>query len=231
MPILDFTIPFEPFHPRVNYTGQTFHYLTVLSIYGRINKRTLWLCQCRCGTFITTRIDPHTNNSLRSCGCDFKSSRHHTHGMSGTQIYSIFNGAWNRCNNPTNPGFPAYGGRGIKFLFETPQTMSIALGPRPSPTHTMDRIDNDGHYEPGNVRWATKTEQIRNRRCTKTLTLNGVTKTMIEWAGNDISQLSALRNRLQISGWCVECAITLAKHGRCNHRTYTKRRWRHKPTE
>lgn len=75
-----------------------------------------------------------------------------------------FSEAQRRCCNPKNKDFDRYGARGIKFRFTSFEQFFAELGPRPSPQHSVDRIDNDGHYEPGNVRWATRSEQQRNRR-------------------------------------------------------------------
>lgn len=75
----------------------------------------------------------------------------------------ILAGARQRCTNPNNPAYASYGGRGIQFRLGVEELLST-LGPRPSRTHSLDRIDNDGHYEIGNVRWATAKEQAANRR-------------------------------------------------------------------
>jgi hypothetical protein len=69
-----------------------------------------------------------------------------------------------RCTNPKHKAYPYYGGRGIEFRFANIEEFLHEVGPRPSPLHSIDRINNDGHYEPGNVRWATKKEQTHNRR-------------------------------------------------------------------
>lgn len=78
--------------------------------------------------------------------------------------YSAFYTARNRCRNPKDKAFPDYGGRGIKFLFSTMQEWLAEVGTKPSPDHCIDRINNDGNYEHGNLRWATRTESNRNTR-------------------------------------------------------------------
>lgn len=78
-------------------------------------------------------------------------------------------GARVRCRNPRHKAFASYGGRGIKFaeVFDDFKVFLAEVGRRPSPQHSLDRINNDGDYAPGNIRWATKTEQVRNRRCVR----------------------------------------------------------------
>lgn len=85
------------------------------------------------------------------------------HGMYGTPEYSAYNAARKRCTKPTSDDWHNYGARGIKFLFTGFWDFYLALGARPTPQHSLDRIGNDGNYEHGNVRWATKSEQSQNQ--------------------------------------------------------------------
>ena len=90
-----------------------------------------------------------------------------------------------RCLNPKSPNFHNYGGRGIRVHGPWIQSFKVFLndvGRRPSRDHTIDRIDNDGHYEPGNVKWSTGVEQGERRRDNRTLTFCGETLTLIQWA-------------------------------------------------
>jgi|SRR5271166_2823438 len=86
------------------------------------------------------------------------------HGMCGTPEYRAFNNAKQRCNNCSNPRYSDWGGRGIKFLLKNVVEMVNDIGDRPSRLHSLDRVDNNGHYEVGNIRWATKQQQRNNAR-------------------------------------------------------------------
>jgi len=86
------------------------------------------------------------------------------HGYSRTSEYQAYHMALQRCTNPENPQWKDYGGRGIEFRFLCFEQFIAEIGPKPSPKHSLDRKNNDGHYGPGNVRWATKKEQAANRR-------------------------------------------------------------------
>jgi len=86
------------------------------------------------------------------------------HGMEGTPEYNAFYNARRRCVSPKSKDYANYGGRGMRFRFASFVVFYQELGPRPSPKHTLDRKNNDGHYESGNVRWATRTEQMQNQR-------------------------------------------------------------------
>lgn len=99
-----------------------------------------------------------------------------THGMRATPEYQAWSQAKDRCTNPRSHAWENYGGRGIKFLFDSFEEWFAELGPRPEGVdkngqalYSVDRINNNGHYEPGNVRWATSKEQAINRRCTTLL--------------------------------------------------------------
>lgn len=87
-----------------------------------------------------------------------------THGLSRSPEYSVWSSMWQRCSNPKNEHYDRYGGRGIEVCarWEQFENFLSDIGLRPSPAHSIDRIDNNKNYEPGNVRWATDTEQNRN---------------------------------------------------------------------
>lgn len=128
------------------------------------------LCECGCGR--PTPLASRTRNG-RVKGTPIRFLRGHVsnvinnslkHGATNTKLYRTYVAAKQRCTNPNARSFVYYGGRGIKFLFESFEQFVSELGPKPSPEHSLDRIENDGNYEPGNIRWATASEQNRNRR-------------------------------------------------------------------
>lgn len=113
--------------------------------------------------------------------------RFRTHGMSsrGGGIYKIWNGIVERCENTKHPAFATYGGRGIRICEQWRHDFAAFLahvGPRPSPKHSIDRINGNGNYEPGNVRWATSKEQNNNRRDVRLFAFEGQTASIAEWA-------------------------------------------------
>jgi hypothetical protein len=89
------------------------------------------------------------------------------HSKYGSPEYHAYHGAKQRCMNPRDPAWKDYGARGIKFLFTSFEQWFAEIGPRPGPEYEHDRIENDGNYEPGNVRWVTHAEQMKNRRSWK----------------------------------------------------------------
>lgn len=104
---------------------------------------------------------------------------------SETLMYGVWSAIKSRCNNPANEAYPRYGARGIKMCPQWEASFEQFLkdvGDRPSPNHSLDRRENDKGYEPSNVRWATETEQQRNRRDNKLLTIGSETLTQAEWA-------------------------------------------------
>lgn len=115
-----------------------------------------------------------------------------------------------RCYCESDPGYHNYGGRGIGMhedWREDFQAFFDYIGPRPGPGFSVDRIDNDGNYEPGNVRWATQKQQSRNFRHNRVLTFEGQTKCLVEWA----EEIGVNRRTLQVRlsrGWSVERALT-----------------------
>lgn len=149
--------------------GQRYGRLVVIEFVERnSNWISKWLFQCDCGKQCIVFSSSARSGNTQSCGCLVKEMRHHlvTHGMSRSAEHRAWNGLRNRCKNPNDEHFGNYGGRGIKVCerWEKFENFYRDLGPRPSPKHSLDRVDNDGNYEPGNCRWATKSEQTYNRR-------------------------------------------------------------------
>lgn len=156
----------------IDLAGKRFGRLLVLSYAGLDkNNSATWLCLCGCGTEKTITSQPLRTGLTRSCGC-LKRELDKTHGMSICSDgkvppeYDAYMHAKYRCTNPKAQRYKNYGGRGIKFLFTSFEQFFAELGPRPR-GKTLDRPDNEGNYEPGNVRWATPKQQANNRRRAK----------------------------------------------------------------
>lgn len=159
----------------VDIAGQKFGRLTVLDRRGSRKTKNgtvaMWLCQCSCGEQTITRGSSLRAGTAQSCGCKNReetSARliafNFRHGQTHTPEYQACQHAKRRCTSPKDRGWKDYGGRGIEFRFHSFEEFFAHVGPRPSPKHSLDRLDNDGHYELENVRWATKQEQMQNRR-------------------------------------------------------------------
>ncbi len=147
--------------------GSTFDRWTVMENHERgARGRLVCTVRCICGVVRKVAADALRNGTSRSCGC-LKSEVVHgkiTHGMSYTPEWKTYHSAKKRCNNPNDSRFESYGGRGIKFLFTSFEEFYKEIGPKPSAKHSINRIDNDGPYGPGNVEWATDVQQRQNKR-------------------------------------------------------------------
>ena len=146
-------------------------------------------CRCDCGTVSEVFSGNLANGKSPSCGCVTRSvfaARWVTHGRSHTVEYETWARMIARCENPNNESFPNYGGRGIKVHPAWRSSFDdffAHVGPRPGSGYSIDRFpDVNGNYEPGNVRWATPTEQCRNRRSNRFHTIDRESKTIAEWA-------------------------------------------------
>src|SRR5262245_14872347 len=127
-----------------------------------------------------------------------------------TPEYRSWLSALNRCPNPRARDRKYYGGRGIRVCDRWRRSFAAFLadmGPRPSPRHTLERIDNSGHYEPGNCRWATRKEQGNNTRHNRFITHEGITRTLSQWAEATGLSESCIRIRLDRLGWSVKEAL------------------------
>lgn len=163
----------------MDLTGQQFGRLTVLQ---RAEKDKwggqLWHCRCGCGQTSQVRASNLRAGTTTSCGCVAKevkrqrASQHgpghpsFLHGMSHTPEHKAYCSASERCLDVKNKDYPNYGGRGIDFRFDSFAQFFAELGVKPEPKrrYSLDRKNTNGHYEPGNVRWATYEQQNANRR-------------------------------------------------------------------
>lgn len=152
----------------VNRLGHRYGRLTVIQfVKAPPRKSALWLCACGCGNYGVFRGGNLISGNTLSCGCVHKercTASATTHGMRHSPEYYVYCGARSRCTNPAADSWLYYGGRGIEFRFTSFEQFFAELGSRPSAMHSVDRKDTNGHYEPGNVRWATASEQAQNRR-------------------------------------------------------------------
>jgi hypothetical protein len=166
---------------RINLDGQRFGRWVVIGIHSISRHRTAtWLCRCDCGSEKAVSSQTLRRGESKSCGClcleirrelgrrvGLDASSRIEHGRARTPEYRAWSKLKARCLNPRDQNWVNYGERGIGVCVEW-QSSFVAffehVGPRPSPKHSIDRINNDGDYEPGNVRWATASQQARNKR-------------------------------------------------------------------
>jgi hypothetical protein len=197
---------------RLELTGQRFGRLTALTYQG--NK--YWQCHCDCGAEKAVLGENLRTGMIRSCGClrsEITAARSTTHGQARTQksrLYAIWTGMKSRCRNPNRERFRNYGGRGVviypEWLDFTPfRDWACANGYVDN--LTIDRIDNDGNYEPGNCRWIPMAAQQRNSRRNHLLTFEGKTLPLVEWAETRGLSRYTLSTRLA-RHWPVEKALT-----------------------
>ncbi|MBQ4495407.1 MAG: hypothetical protein II968_06525 [Selenomonadaceae bacterium] len=172
-------------------TGQRFGRLTVLEYAGMKRRCAQWKCQCDCGNEIITDGCSLRRGRTKSCGCLNKEmflQRVTKHNMSDTWIYKTWGGMKARCENSANGRYYDYGGRGITVCDEWRDDFQAFFDYVSKLDHfgeegyTLDRIDNDGNYEPGNVRWATDAEQRGNKRNNVTIEYKGEQMTLSEAA-------------------------------------------------
>lgn len=189
----------------IDLIGRTYGRLTVTS--RSTNSRhggSRWNCACACGQRVVTAGGDMHSGRTKSCGCLVLK-----HGRSSTPEYRAWLSMRDRCSNQNHPQYANYGGRGITVC-ERWLSLELFLsdvGPRPTPKHSIDRIDNDGNYEPSNVRWSDRQTQSENRRSIQWITFGGRRMTHTQWGRALGGSATLVRARIA-AGWSDEKAVT-----------------------
>lgn len=200
-----------------NLVGQRFGRLLVLHETGKSrNGHTVWHCRCDCGNDVGVVGYSLISGCTKSCGCYNRErviERNTTHGMNRRgkrhPVYMTWANILQRCENPNDTQYKNYGARGIKVCTEWHEFIPFhdwAMANGWQRGVSIDRIDNNGNYEPDNCRWVTAKEQARNKRNNHFITFNGKTQTMVEWAEEIGLEYSILWNRIH-RGWSIERAF------------------------
>ena len=205
--------------------GKQFGEWTVLAFNGCDGKNTTYLCRCSCGTERHLRKNVLIHGLSKSCGC--KRGEHisvatkgkpkayaverDTYGEGKTRLHIIWDGMKKRCNCLTDKHYKWYGARGIKVCEEWSNSFqafkSWALNYGYMDDLSIDRIDNDGNYEPSKCRWVTHQQQMCNTRRNRMITYNGETKCVSEWGKVLGMSPDTIYERLK-HGWSIEKTLT-----------------------
>lgn len=190
-------------------SGTVFERLTVVGPRSKLGKAQAVGCLCACGKFEPAMLSDLYRGVKKSCGClaldagKRLSSHARTHGMSKTPEYKAWFSMINRCRRSETTGYERYGGRGIAVCDEWRGSFLSFyehVGPRPSRDYSLDRIDVNGDYSPGNVRWATRKQQQRNIRSNLVVMIHGIVKALSEWSETSGIPAYTIKNRLDL-GW------------------------------
>ncbi len=206
-----------PTSPRFqDLTGQRFNRLLVLAYAGKRGRQVMWRCQCDCGNKKDIRAATLKYGSTKSCGC-LRVDAAYRHGGSYSDEYRSWQHMKDRCTNKHADKYADYGGRGITccdaWLHSFAQFYHD-VGKRPTPLHTLERINNELGYFPDNVRWATRQEQCQNTRRNRHLAFHGETLCIDEWQRRLGMKRGTLNSRLNKLGWSIERALTKPVGGR-----------------
>jgi hypothetical protein len=194
--------------PRIDLTAQKFGRWMVTGPDAFKAGAMHWHCRCDCGTERVVNGAHLRNGKTTSCGC-YKAEAKVTHGLSGHPMYRTWAGVLSRCRDPKNAWYHRYGGRGITVCERWLDFANFFadIGERPEGM-TLDRIDNDGNYEPSNVRWATHKQQAETAtRGFRTILVNGEALTITEWSRRLGVHPNVIHTRLH-RGWPEEDAVT-----------------------
>ena len=204
----DQTIPRRTVAP-----GEIFGRLTVLSEAPRRKHGRYWLCQCSCGSPPKEIHHYHLGVASNSCGCLRKETSSATgkhqiaQGKSSSPEYRVWYNMWKRCTDPKNIRYLGYKDRAPPEIWGDFHVFFDDMGARPSPKHSIERVDNSKPYGPDNCIWATNKEQARNTNTNLNIAYQGDVKCLSAWAEEYNIKAPTLRARL-VRGWSIEKALT-----------------------
>jgi len=200
---------------RIDMTDQRFNILTVISEAPKAGarERRYWNCICDCGRSCVVSQDNLKHGGVKSCGClqrKQQESGQRTHGGCGTVEHNTWASMLQRCRGTNPRSYKDYAGRGICVClqwFDFP-TFLKDMGARPSKHHSIERLDVNGNYEPGNCIWATKAVQANNTRGNRVIVHEVRSQTLAQWAAEVGMKPSTLRKRIE-AGWPVGSALSI----------------------
>ena len=203
----------------IDMSGRRYGKWTVMQrVENSKNGQAMWLCKCDCGTEKVVCGSNLRSGASRSCGCErnsYFSALYGVHYKEPKRLFSIWSNMKSRCTNPNNNSFQNYGARGIKicneWLHDFVAFREWALQNGYSDNLTIERIDNEGNYEPTNCRWATAEEQSNNRRNNVLISHNGETHTLNEWSKIIGVKKSTIESRYS-RGWSEDRILTEPLH-------------------
>lgn len=189
---------------KIEMSGKRFGRLVVQEENGRARKEIAWLCLCDCGGTKTVSGWGLRRGLVKSCGCALKASQQTNkfkprHGMADSRVHRSWMSMLDRCTRKTCSAYKNYGGRGI-VVCERWQVFENFLADMGLPPQgfEIDRIDNEGNYEPNNCRWASTKQQSRNRRVNLIVEIDGVRKCVADWADQSGIKYHTIYRRLRV---------------------------------
>lgn len=211
----------QPARTRKDYTGYKVGILTVIGEpkQRRSSRRREFICLCECGNQTIVSQANLIGKRVKSCGCYHPNAGTHQRTVGGCHdaTYLSWRGAKERCENPNHMSYRHYGGRGIQMCDRWRYSFEAFLedmGERPGSEYTIERNDTNGHYEPSNCRWATRTEQARNTRSNPRYEFDGKVLTLPEWAEITNISVGTLRMRLRRGVTIGEALTTSVKRSK-----------------
>ena len=218
--------------PVSSLVGRKINRLTLTHVIEKRDSHNELLAEfyCECGRSKTARLSNVFNGNVTSCGCKRAENAFKNgvviHGYSRvnarTPDYLCWDAMKSRCINSRSANYVNYGARGISVCDRWLGSFGFLnfisdMGSRPSPRHSLDRINNDGNYEPSNCRWATTRQQARNKRTARIVEFNGESLPIVEWSERTGLKYDIIHNRIS-SGWSPSDALTTPVNGRRNSR-------------